>query len=217
MASSVMDNASPTYCEASTGWLLEPINTLTNIGFFITAWLLWRHYKRTGDGALPNDIRLLVLLIVGVGFGSTAWHATQEGWGLFLDSLFIQLFMLTYLVSYLRRYTEWSLPARIASMVLFMGACIASPSLWPWDFAHASAGYIPALLLLCVFALHQHRILRFKAAGYLGIATGVFALSLSLRTADTEVCAYIPMGLHFMWHILNAIVLYYSVRGLFKR
>jgi hypothetical protein len=213
MASSALDSSVPIYCEASTGWLLEPINTITNISFFITAWLLWRRYQR-GGASIPRDVKLLIFLIIGTGIGSTLWHATQTGWGLFLDALFIQLFMLAYIASYLKRHTEWRVGVRGVLVLLFMGVSVLFPALWPLDYGQTSAGYVPALILLVVFGLHQHRILNFKSAESLGIAACVFAVSLVLRTADNEVCDAFPTGLHFMWHILNGVVLYVSVIGL---
>lgn len=213
MSSDHTSSALPVYCEAATGWLLEPINTLTNASFFIAAWLLWRWYKKTSS-PIPRDVGLLIFLIAGTGLGSTLWHATQTGWGLFLDVLFIQLFMLSYLASYLYRHTEWGLGLRGAVVALFIGVSLLFPQIWPFDIGETSAGYVPALLTLVILALHQHRILHFKAAERLGIAAGVFLVSLSLRTADMALCAVFPIGLHFMWHILNGVVLYTAVRGL---
>jgi hypothetical protein len=39
-------------------------------------------------------------------------------------------------------------------------------------------------------------------------------LSLLLRTADNAVCAQFPLGTHFGWHLLNAVVIYLAVRAL---
>jgi hypothetical protein len=44
--------------------------------------------------------------------------------------------------------------------------------------------------------------------------TGIFVISLVLRSIDKAVCPYIPTGTHFGWHILNGIVLYLSMRAL---
>jgi hypothetical protein len=35
-----------------------------------------------------------------------------------------------------------------------------------------------------------------------------------MRSIDGAVCAYVPMGTHFLWHLLNGIVLYLSMRAL---
>jgi hypothetical protein len=36
----------------------------------------------------------------------------------------------------------------------------------------------------------------------------VFAISLAFRTADSALCPAFPLGIHFIWHVLNAVVLY---------
>ena len=48
----------------------------------------------------------------------------------------------------------------------------------------------------------------------------IFAVSLSLRTIDRTICAATdigmldgPVGTHFFWHILNAILLYILIRA----
>jgi hypothetical protein len=41
-----------------------------------------------------------------------------------------------------------------------------------------------------------------------GLAAVIFAGSLALRTADFAVCDAFPLGTHFIWHVLNAMVLY---------
>ncbi len=40
------------------------------------------------------------------------------------------------------------------------------------------------------------------------VTAGVFLVSLIARSLDNALCAWWPYGTHFVWHILNAIVLY---------
>jgi hypothetical protein len=51
-------------------------------------------------------------------------------------------------------------------------------------------------------AARGHPAGRWRAA-----AAGIFAVSLAFRTLDGPLCAAIPVGTHFIWHLLNAIVL----------
>ena len=37
---------------------------------------------------------------------------------------------------------------------------------------------------------------------------GIFLVSLTFRTVDVASCARLPLGTHFLWHVLNAVVLY---------
>ena len=60
------------YCERlAPGLWGEPLNALSNIGFFIAAWLIWRTLagrQRVGD------LRALDILLFLVGLGSLAFH-----------------------------------------------------------------------------------------------------------------------------------------------
>ncbi|MDJ0930310.1 MAG: hypothetical protein QNJ43_05065 [Breoghania sp.] len=42
----------------------------------------------------------------------------------------------------------------------------------------------------------------------------MFSLSLSFRMMDHAVCKWFPIGTHFMWHVLNAVVIYMLLRVL---
>ena len=48
-------------------------------------------------------------------------------------------------------------------------------------------------------------------------AGGVFTVSLACRMADTPVCDSFPLGTHFIWHMLNATVLYLLLRVVMRR
>jgi len=49
------------------------------------------------------------------------------------------------------------------------------------------------------------------------VAGGVFACSLLLRSIDGSVCGSFGTGTHFLWHLLNALVLYLVGRSLVLR
>ena len=42
----------------------------------------------------------------------------------------------------------------------------------------------------------------------------VFAVSLTFRTIDEPLCSQIAFGTHFLWHILNSLVLFLLLRVL---
>jgi hypothetical protein len=39
------------------------------------------------------------------------------------------------------------------------------------------------------------------------IGAAILSVSLSFRSVDETFCAAVPFGTHFMWHILNAVML----------
>jgi len=50
-------------------------------------------------------------------------------------------------------------------------------------------------------------------AGAFLTATGVFLISFAARTLDARVCAAFPLGTHFLWHLLNASLLFILIRA----
>lgn len=52
-----------------------------------------------------------------------------------------------------------------------------------------------------------------KTIKYGLVAAGLFVVSLIFRIIDLDVCARFPIGTHFLWHVLNAAVLYTVLRG----
>lgn len=45
------------------------------------------------------------------------------------------------------------------------------------------------------------------------VAACVFAVSLVFRSVDNAVCGIVPVGTHFLWHVLNAVVLFVLMRA----
>ena len=45
-------------------------------------------------------------------------------------------------------------------------------------------------------------------------AAAVFFVSLMLRTVDLPLCGQFPLGTHFAWHLLNAVVLFIVARAM---
>ena len=81
------------------------------------------------------------------------------------------------------------------------------PSRILWGGAY----YLPTLLILTAVAIALYR-LRSPAGPALLIATGVFIGAFTARTLDTVVCPAFPLGTHFLWHLLNALLLYLLTR-----
>src|SRR5690242_20724772 len=85
------------YCERlAPGLLGEPLNALTNLGFFLAAFLLLRQKPQ-------GDLRLLTGLIALIGAGSLSFHVFATGGTAVLDVLFIAVFILFYVYAFFRR------------------------------------------------------------------------------------------------------------------
>jgi uncharacterized membrane protein len=46
-----------------------------------------------------------------------------------------------------------------------------------------------------------------QTARGLAIGAAILILSLTFRTLDEPLCGVVPVGTHFLWHILNGLML----------
>jgi hypothetical protein len=63
---------------------------------------------------------------------------------------------------------------------------------------------------LGLFHARERRVARFTLLA----AAGVYLAALFFRTIDNEVCPVLPIGTHFLWHILIGLVTYLAMRTL---
>ena len=77
---------------------------------------------------------------------------------------------------------------------------------------NGSVGYMPVVLLIVGYALALGRRAPDTARG-MAAGAGILALSLGFRTVDEAACGAVPIGTHFLWHLLNATVLYLLLRA----
>ncbi len=198
------------YCERLAPSLIgEPLNTLSNVAFFVAAWLVARDARRLG--AMRADIAVLAALTVVVGIGSIVFHTLATTWAKWLDLLPIFVFQLAFLWIYARRELRWrALPSGVLVAAFLVIALYARQFEEPFN---GSITYAPALITIFALGLH-HRATHRGGPPLLLIAAGVFTASLFLRTIDAAACTRFPLGTHFFWHLLNGVVLYLAVRSL---
>jgi Ceramidase len=197
------------YCERTDpGLLAEPFNTLTNLAFLIAAWRAW--VLGRDCNALTLGIRLLIALLISIAIGSALYHVFATGWARVLDLVPILLFQFCYLWLYSRWLMGFGIGAAVGSMVgLFASVHIAQ------QFPHILNGsliYAPALILLVGLGLYHFRS-RKRGQRLLLTATGLFLISLFFRTVDRGICLSFPVGTHFVWHLLNGVILYLVMRA----
>jgi hypothetical protein len=190
------------YCErVAPGLWGEPLNSLGNLAFLVAALLVWR--LAAGD----RVGRVLAGLIGVVFAASTAFHLLATRWAGAADSVSILVFVLVYVVLFARVFYDWRF------------AWLAAPAFLALTAVTALLGgglYLSALIGLGLFAA----LLAFSRDAYwthFAVAGAIFALSLSLRTLDRDVCDYVPVGTHFLWHLLNGVVLYLVSRTVILR
>ncbi len=207
------------YCERTgPGWWQEPANTLSNVAFFLAAAAAARRFRETPGLSLGNgwDLALLIALIVAIGVGSTLWHLLATRWAALADEIPILLFISVFLPSFLHRVAGLALPWILFWFGLFQAANFGWRGLFPADFLNGSIFYGPAWVALSLLVAWLG--LRGSPLGRdLALTWALFNLSLALRTGDVWVCEAWPVGTHFLWHLLNAVVLYRLVAALVRQ
>lgn len=196
------------YCERTApGLLNEPVNAFTNLAFILAAWLVWRQAKAEARLELP--LKILIGLVFAIGVGSTLWHTFAQRWAGAADVIPIMLFIVTYVGMAMWRYfgMRGAEAVTIAVAFLFFAAGLRQAAVAGLpSVLSPSFGYLPALvaLLACgvLLSLRRHPV----GVWLLG-AAGVFVVSLTFRGLDHHVCDAFPIGTHFLWHLLNAVVL----------
>jgi hypothetical protein len=217
------------YCERGfdPGFWAEPANALSNAAFLVVAALAAKRMARPQPGAPPSGslaVRLIhpmIVLVALIGAGSFLFHVIPTRWAQMADVLPIGAFIILYLVFALRcmaglapAKVMLAVAALIAAFAVSMALCPSAVYGPPGGPAclNDTLGYAPALAALLAVALLLRR-QSHPAAGRLLLASAVLLLSMAMRTIDLDQCGALslgarPLGWHFLWHLLNALVLY---------
>lgn len=196
------------YCERTDwGLLSEPINLLSNLAFFIAfAVLIYqiRLFKK-----ISKIYYFFTFLVLCIGAGSIIFHTFATPIARWLDIIPIFTFIICYLLWANKRILNRPKWLNLSILTIFLALTLTVDL----NFRHIASGslsYLPAWLFLLGFTIKvwytfpsiflRHSFLK---------AFCIFTLALFFRVFDTTACNFIPFGTHFMWHILNATLLYY--------
>ncbi len=199
------------YCERldPTFWA-EPLNAITNAAFIVAAIVSLVVARRLGR--LDWPVALLAAIIAIVGTGSFLFHTFATVWAVMADVIPIQLFILFYFALAMRRFAGLPWWGALLATAVFMAISFVGGSLFGRVFGDAlngSEGYLTPLLALIVVGLWLRSRGRAEAGGALVAGGLLFAVSLTFRTIDAGVCPSFAAGTHFLWHILNGVLLGY--------
>jgi hypothetical protein len=193
------------YCERlAPGLLAEPLNALSNAAFIIAA--IW-----AARAALRRDNRepviwLLIALVFVIGLGSLAFHTFANQWSVLADVLPITVFIYGYLAFALRRFLGFAWWKVAGALIVLFAITFVTENILPPGFMNGSGAYLPALVASVLVSIE---LLRRGHPAHLNVslASTVLFMSLIFRTADNVLCSLVPIGTHFVWHILNGVVL----------
>ena len=205
-----MNNYIDIYCERlEPGLLAEPINAVTNLAFIIAGFFALHLAKK--ENALDWRSGTLIALIFAMGIGSTLFHTFATLWAMLSDVLPILSFQIVFIVLYAQRIMKLKFPWCQAPLVVFFILMYISMQL-PREWLNGTLEYAPALMMVTAFGLYHLKKANREKWGLLA-AAGVFVVSMTFRSIDMHVCEAFPLGVHFIWHCLNAVVLYLSARA----
>jgi hypothetical protein len=214
------------YCErVDPGFWAEPLNAVSNTAFLIAAAAAFTAWRRAGTRDYPA--LALVAVVVVVGIGSFLFHTFANRWSRLADVIPIALFIYGYFALTMRRFLGFGLLTSAALTLAFLAfsfgferAFALVLGLRGVEAVNGSHGYFPAALTLFVVggalvAQGGGPARRDAGQALLG-AAGIFVVSLAFRTADLALCLAWPLGTHFVWHCLNAIVLFVLLRAVIR-
>ena len=197
------------YCERTdAGFWAEPVNALTNAAFLLAAGLAVRRAR--GDG----PVLALAAVVFVVGLGSFLFHTLANRWSMLADVIPIAVFIYGYFALTMIRF--FGLGPLVATAVTLAFAAFnlgLTPALDALSgrsvagLTNGSIDYVPAILALLGVGLALLPRAPGPARSVL-VTAGIFLVSLAFRTVDVASCGSLPLGTHFLWHVLNAVVLY---------
>lgn len=201
------------YCERlDPSFWAEPVNALTNAAFILAAVMALLDWRRSGSNDRP--ILALIMVVFAIGLGSFAFHTLATRGARLLDVIPIGIFIYGYFLLALRRMLGMRWVYAIVLLIAFIALSNALAILVPRDVLNGSTGYFPALAALLIIGWLR----KDSAPGRAMLtAAAIFIASLGLRIIDLDICSAFPVGTHFLWHVLNALLLYVLLRGALAR
>jgi hypothetical protein len=217
------------YCERGTDAALwaEPINAISNAGFILAALVAWQLLLWRPPEERSPDHFLLIGLTFLIGLGSLAFHVYADQGTELADVIPIGLFMMVYLGFALNRFLAVSPGWTVLIVTGFAAIVAATMQVQCWaggvgipgaeivgakPCLNGSIAYLPALGALIIMGMvltERHH----RAAPYVIWAAIIFTGSILLRSVDMSFCDRVVIdgrnvGTHFIWHILNAVVIF---------
>jgi hypothetical protein len=199
------------YCERTDpGFWAEPINALTNLSFIVAAGAIMLLISRR-DLQFTAPASLLTASMACIGAGSFLFHTLANRWTMLADVLPIFIYQLAFLALYARNIGGLA-PSRVATLVLVYCLLSFGFARLPSEWLNGSLAYGGALVFITAIGIY-HRTADKHEPWILLLAVSVLLLSLGFRSLDMALCEATTLGTHFLWHLLNGLVLYLVTRA----
>lgn len=204
-------------CERTAlGPLAEPLNVLSSFAFIFVAVTIYRHYHRHEDLQKKWiwDVHALTFITFLIGLNSVAFHAFPNPTTELADTITIVLFIILYFWSLLFRIGRTNFFQALICFVAFVGFSHILVHQFPRAL-NDSIGYLSSMIALIMIAVHLHLKARPSSSHFM-FAAIIGVVSLSCRILDRELCEETFVGTHFLWHTLNAALIYVLLKQLVR-
>ena len=191
------------YCErVEEGFFAEPVNLLSN-GFFVFAgaMIIWFASR----SAQAQQVRIYGALVAFIGGCSFLFHSFANQWSMIADMASIAACVFYVLYLYTHYILQFSLLRKALIFALLVGLSILLPMVISSTYTNGSEGYFGIWLVLLLLTVLDPVP---AGRGVMVQVLGLFTLSLCVRSLDMAVCREFPLGVHFLWHTFNALLLY---------
>ncbi|MCH9663039.1 MAG: hypothetical protein K0U66_05215, partial [Gammaproteobacteria bacterium] len=193
------------YCEAITPQgAVQVWNMASNAVFIALAAYVWRRHEHTTHRyGLPL-----------IACGSISWHASQSQWALALDISAIIVWAALYTLDLARQHQR-PVAGLLAQLSMWLVASVATGLALAQPLPLLSGAFIPyAAAMLAMPFIKSCPPARRMDCVFSGTA---MTLAIIAREADLAACPYIPIGTHWLWHLLTGLSLLAPIRFLSRR
>ena len=186
------------YCERTNLEAFgEPLNAISNIAFILCGIILI--FRK---GMILNPLPYSVIFI---GISSFLFHYLPNKIFSTLDIFSILLFVIMYNVMLTRNILNYSVNYTILSSVTLLIISFFT-GVFLFKTIIGTSGFYIGLLLYMIYIFYYVK--NFQNVKYFLCAIAIFFVSIIFRSIDPYLCNSIFFGTHFIWHILNSVVIY---------
>jgi Ceramidase len=208
----------PIYSETDMSRLpVEPWNTFSNLIFLF---IILNFAIRTGLDWQKHRFIVSCLPVLLIGFaGGTIYHGTRSHniW-LFLDFIPIMLLALSASIYFLTELTKkWLLSCLlVAGTFTLMGLARRSLELPRFLSIALGYGFLAGLIIIPMLIVAKRD--KWRNVSLIISALLIFSLALYFRTIDSTIGkAILPMGTHFLWHLLGGTAVFLLFQFMYRR